>query len=771
MSIKIDKPELFKEMLKTGINLFTGAGFSKLPDSNGNVLPDAQNLCNEICKEFSVSKTYSDDLERLSNIINLRAKQQFQNYLRSKYTVSSYNCLYDNLNLIRINSFITTNIDNIVQCVMDRSSIYCLHNIVEYGAVKKSSHIIPFIPLHGNVKDLNSHLYFGKSELANVDDDNKELFHTMHSKLLEAPTLFWGYGFHDNAIERTISKLLEKNKHSIWIQCLPENKNIDYFRDLGCYIIEGTTEELLIWINENSKTSQEPVGSLESIESIKDYLIPTRNQIETVSLEDYYVGGCTHWYCILSRYPYETKSVNALYENVLSNKNIIAIGIPFSGKTTTMMQLAAKVNADIKIIVSDISLTEAQRIINVLNSKDAFVFIDNCCDDANITKLFMKQPNLKVVGFSDDYAFESSKHLFEPIDYTRIEIGELEISEAQRIFENIPQILRKEKFSYKDTDEEKFSMLEMISKNVKGILTEERIKILLERLLDDSVEGFEIVSLAIYLVHNKSSLNTDVLCSFFNTTDYSRLTSLLSKAEGYLNEMNVELLPDQYDQNYYNIRSVLFAHLAFEVLINSFKTQFSEVIKKFTINVAPYKIYRYYIFKRSAYDARLFKLLFKGNAHILYEHISHFDESAYTLQQWALYKAYLGDYSGAFSDIDKAINISQNNFSIRNSRAIILFEANKTQKTKIAQERICEAMDILQQCFTSDKRKVYHAQKYAEYALFLAKEQNNTDYIKQAKDWLESIIKTKESTSIRTKQLLKEVKEIVECQSHKNLLL
>ena len=131
----------------------------------------------------------------------------------------------------------------------------------------------------------------------------------------------------------------------------------------------------------------------------------------------------------------------------------------------------------------------------------------------------------------------------------------------------------------------------------------------------------------------------------------------------------------------------------------------------------------------------------------------------------------MGDYSGAFSDIDKAINISQNNFSIRNSRAIILFEANKTQKTKIAQERICEAMDILQQCFTSDKRKVYHAQKYAEYALFLAKEQNNTDYIKQAKDWLESIIKTKESTSIRTKQLLKEVKEIVECQSHKNLLL
>lgn len=762
MSIKIDKPEMFKEMLSTGINLFTGAGFSKLPDSNGNVLPDATDLCTEICKEFSILETYSNDLERLSNIINLRAKQQFQNYLRSKYTVSSYNSLYDSLNLISINSFITTNIDNIIQCVMDQSSIFSLHNIVEYGATKKNKSIIPFIPLHGNVKDLNSHLYFGKSELANVDDDNKELFHTMHSKLLEAPTLFWGYGFHDTAIERTISKLLEKNKHSIWIQCLPGNENISYFRDLGCYIIEGTTEELLIWIRENSKETHQQTSDFENLETLKNYIIPSRNQIETVSLEDYYVGGCTHWYCILSGYPYETKSVNTLYENILLSKNIIAIGIPFSGKTTTMMQLAAKVNADIKLVISDISLTEAQRIINVLGSKDAFIFIDNCCDDANITKLFMQQPNLKVIGFSDDYIFESSKHLFEPINYKRIEIGELEIGEAQRVFENIPPVLQKDTFSYKDSAEEKFAMLEMISKNVRGVLSKERVRNLLARLFSTSIDGFKIIALAVYLVHNKSALNTDVLCSFFDTTDYSKLTSLLTATQGYLNEVDVELLPDEFDQNYYNIRSVLFSHLAFGVLTDSFKTEFSDVIKRFILSVPPYKIYRYYIFKRSAYDARLFKSLFGEGAHMLYEHISRFDDSAYTLQQWALYKAYLGDYSGAFSDIDKAINISRNNFSIRNSRAIILFEANKNQRTKIAEEGIAEAMDILQQCFASDKRKVYHAQKYAEYSLFLAKEWENVNYISQAKDWLESIIETKESTSRGTKQLLKELNEIID---------
>ena len=69
-----------------------------------------------------------------------------------------------------------------------------------------------------------------------------------------------------------------------------------------------------------------------------------------------------------------------------------------------------------------------------------------------------------------------------------------------------------------------------------------------------------------------------------------------------------------------------------------------------------------------------------------------------------------------------------------------------------------EAMQILQQCFfSSDKRKVYHAQKYAEFSLFLAKEWGNPYYLTQAKEWLKSIVDRKESTSVRTTTLLKEV--------------
>ena len=138
--------------------------------------------------------------------------------------------------------------------------------------------------------------------------------------------------------------------------------------------------------------------------------------------------------------------------------------------------------------------------------------------------------------------------------------------------------------------------------------------------------------------------------------------------------------------------------------------------------------------------------------------IYRFDNSAYTLQQQALCKAYLGDFSGAFSDIDKALNKSRSNFSIRNSHAIILFEANKGKRTPIAEEGMAKAMSMLQECFHSDKRKVYHAQKFADFALYLAKEWGKKDYLEDAQTWLEQIVTSGESQSVRTKNLLDHVR-------------
>ena len=45
MAVQIEDEEVFKSALKHGINLFTGDGFSALPDDNGNKLPLGLEYC------------------------------------------------------------------------------------------------------------------------------------------------------------------------------------------------------------------------------------------------------------------------------------------------------------------------------------------------------------------------------------------------------------------------------------------------------------------------------------------------------------------------------------------------------------------------------------------------------------------------------------------------------------------------------------------------------------------------------------------------------
>jgi hypothetical protein len=208
--LEIDNRNIFFDNLRNGINLFTGAGFSKLESPDGKILPDAKDLSDQICKDFSISAAYSNDLGKISTILKRNDKDRFQKYLREKFEVHNYNKLYD---------------------ILDTT--------------KKNGQLIEFIPLHGDIKDLNSELYFGNFELCNVDATNHALFSSMERNLQMHPTLFWGYGFHDGSVLKVLDNVLTQHAQDIWIQCLPENESIEFFRSLGCNVIIATTEELL----------------------------------------------------------------------------------------------------------------------------------------------------------------------------------------------------------------------------------------------------------------------------------------------------------------------------------------------------------------------------------------------------------------------------------------------------------------------------------------------------------------------------------------------
>lgn len=756
MAIKIEYENLFKQKLENGINLFTGAGFSVLPDDDNQKLPDASQLCGEIYKTFEVDNSFGDDLESLSSIIESTASQQYQSFLRERFKIDKYNVLYDTINKINMKSYITTNIDNIIESVIDNSEKYYFRSITQYGSPKFAPCEVEYLPLHGNVSDIESHLYFGKFDLAMVDDYNKDLFDLAFAHLEKYPTLFWGYGFHDSGVNKIVTRILKKQQKDIWVQCREEGSMSSLYKALGCHIIVGETQELLEWIDQNItiSNSNQALGN----KLLDEYKLPTINKVAVIPREEYYTNSSTNWYNIISFHAYSRPIISKIEDLCIKYKNVIIDGISFSGKTTLLMQLALKIDAPIKLYFNELTPNLSKFIINTIGSRNkAFIFVDECSNDMDAYAILARATNIYTISTSETFLFESSKHKLDHILYKKIDLDELNRTEAQAIYEKIPQKVRADNFHYKDNLEEKFGMFEMISKNVANLLSEDKVEHILQNVYTENYKVFEIVAVTTYLNYNKSVSSLDIFLSYFDE-DYSIICKYIEDANMLLSDTIV--IENEDNEAYYSLRSNLFTKYSNSTLSSKFKNDYKKIVKRFIFQVNPFKIHRYDVFKRSAYDATFFYKLYGNDANDIYSFIYNYDNNAYTLQQWALYKTKTGDFKGAFDDIDNALAVKPQNFSIQNTHAIILFEANKNLRTAEAQKELTRAMDILSKCYNSDKRKIYHAQKYAEFAIFLANNFSNSSYIMSANEWIENIITYDESRSPWTLSLQRKLKQM-----------
>lgn len=755
MTIKIDNASLLAEKLCTGISLFTGAGFSLLPDQQGKTLPEGLELAQELVKKFDIDEIYEDDLTYISEQC---PKEELDSFLRKRFTVTSYNPLYKVLNKIKINTYVTTNIDNILRSAVRDGNMYYINNMREYGAPMNNPNELYYIPLHGDVLDKNSNLYFSKSELTQVTTENKDLFDAMYTRLSKDSVLFIGYSFKDGGVMKVVTELIRNGCHDIWIQCMPtDKKNIVFFKNKGCNIIEADTEALLKWIEAQENVKSKDMISQNSLcESLKAYRIPSLSDVPAIQNAEYLQKGNTDWYPILVNVPYERKEVNLLYNEALRKKHAILIGEKFTGKTTVLMQTALKVVADIKLYLDAPRVEEAIFVCGQIQSQKAWIFIHNCTADIEAFKVFTAQPNLYVIGSSNEYQYETVRHLIDnEISYSTINVSELSQSEAREIYNKVPTGLKGTVFKYKSpkNNDDKYSMLEFVGNNIVNSFTKRKIASMLDEMLKKNKMIFEIITLTAYLSENYSALSYNILASYFNIPVYPNAVELVKQAKEYLRSYAYDSM-DVYE-DYYLLRSKLFATNTRELLIRNHKTAYAAIIEKFIKTVSSFRILRYDIFRRKAYDAELFSKLFSyEQSNEIFSLLYQKNPNCYTLQQWALCKMKFKHYKEAFADIDHALSLAPNNFSIQNSQAIILFEANKYDYSETALNSLKEAMSILRDCYNNDKRKIYHSQKFAEFAIILQEKHNCKDFIEDAKKWiLETIQEQGENISKKTKEL------------------
>jgi hypothetical protein len=141
--------------------------------------------------------------------------------------------------------------------------------------------------------------------------------------------------------------------------------------------------------------------------------------------------------------------------------------------------------------------------------------------------------------------------------------------------------------------------------------------------------------------------------------------------------------------------------------------------------VGPRVIPDYRTFRRYAHDNEFALKAYPDfrDGKIFYEHLFARDDNAYDYQHGAIYMSKLGQFNIAFDWIERALSKTGSRvFSIRNSHAVILFDANfpvfrKDPKNGTAFEGIADSMAVLEKCITDDQARRYHLLRFADQAM------------------------------------------------------
>ncbi len=747
--MNIELENTFTTAIRSNINLFLGSGFSTLAsDKDGNPLPTSDQLAFELVKVFGAADLSKLPLDKLSTILKARQLDQFNEFLKKRFTVGNYDPAYNILNSIKLSSIITTNIDDLITKVLSVNPIYYLNNVTMRGSAALDKTAINYIPLHGNVNDEKPDFIFSATELATAFSMDRDKWHYLTHALQDKPTVFLGYGMQDSGVLEALhpNTTSHRAKEIMWIMLREHDEATEaYYRALGFNIIIGGIQEFLAYLKDlilPADTIPAPLPT--SRQLFPRYQIPDPTKVPQRPLTRFYGGEPPIWADIFSGRICRTKFYRTVEDTINAKKNIIVTGLAASGKTTLMMQLAASITTPgQKLVCSDLTFEKAELLVRYLRSETALVFVDNFADDIDAFNLLLRASHITAIGFERDYNFEIASHRLDEQSYELINITDLNKDDVQSIFSSIPVELRKRYLTLPEETEENPSLFEIIQLNITLPKLQERFSSVLEHLESSNPTLVDILVMLAYVHSCRTPVSFEMILAFLRnvTTDYKEVYKLIRKlGEMVAESADVNILAEQ-EQDYFIPRSTIVAEA---IISQAPSIILKRVLLTFHNEVSSYRIFRYDVFKKRAYDASIMKKAFfdwaEGKA--FYEKAFRSDPSPYIRQQGALYLSKMRMYPEAFAWIDEALILSRFKvFSIRNSHAIILFKANidKSIDDVTVRETLDQSMAILSECHSNDKRKLYHALTFADQAIRYYDKFGDgqaKEYLVTAKKWL-----------------------------------
>ena len=570
------------------------------------------------------------------------------------------------------------------------------------------------------------------------------------NRIQQTPTLYWGYRVEDASVLQALAKetISGRKKAESWIVLRSDDKEaIEYYSSLDFQTIVADTVDLLKYIGQLPVTKE--VGSAKSLlgKHFSEFKIPPLASVPVRSVNEFYLGAEPTWYDVYSGKIHETSHFTSAKNAIAGAKSVVLIGAAVTGKSTLLKQLATRLTGfGLNIYIDEITPEKAALLVRDIDAEGQPVvaFIDNAADASEAIQLLVRSHNIKVVAAERDYVFDSVSHRFPTSHFELLDISGLTPVDTQAVQSSIPTDIHRRSFERHDdhlASDADPTFFEVITSTIIRNSLADRFIEAVKTLKTSRPVAHDLLIASCYCYACRIPISVDIATAYSRVHGVNPIEvvdilesmgSLLSLYEGALADTT---------QNYYVPRSRQVS----EVVLNRIPADdLRNVLEIFNSEVSPTKIGRYDIFRRGAYDARLIGRAFPKWEEGLdfYERAFLRDSSHSLKQQGALYLSHKHNYELAFVWIDEARGMtSRNNTAIRNSYAVILFNANyEKQSSPEVMASLDESMGMLRKCYDEDHRKVYHAKVFADQALKYSRKfpysPSLKEYLQSSDQWL-----------------------------------
>lgn len=737
MLLEVRRSGLFDEDLRGPVNLFTGAGFSRLAtNSNGLPLPLGEELKDLIITRFKREDLIALDLQSVYTIITNERKDELDDFLVEIFSVAGGHEAYTPLRKLNISHLYSTNIDDLASKVFapvqDQNS-RVFHDVLQYGEPRDRESVIRFIPLHGSVKHDPRDFVFTSGQISSAFQADQQTWFVFQRELQIRPTIFLGYGMHDAGVLQALHNASLKSSNR-WILVRPNQGAIEsLYESLGFHVIVGEIADFLEYLDRRSPTATTVQG--------RPLLgrVPSRNEIAQRPARNFFLGAEPEWSDAYSPQITKRRANDRVLDLILQGKNAAIIGLPLSGKSTILKQVAVDLSATRSCIYFDHLTIETAREIEAEHHNSTtkpIVLLDQFIDSRDAFNYLASSGGFKFIIAESSMFFDAINPRSLKTSLVTVSCTEVDRADFQRIVTSLPDDVRRAQV-YADegaATTESFGLFEGLVRHVYDDELKQRFRASLRSFEQRDQDAFDVYIMACYINMCRTLVSYDMIHLFTGSRDYTQVYRIIERIKEFVAETENPL---DVSQDHFSVRSSGLARIAIRQVA---KSAFGRVFDRFHRSVSSRVIPDFPTFRRYAFDndfvVRAYADVDLGKR--FYERLFAQYDNAYDYQHGAVYLSKSHRYGLAFEWIDKALSLSGGRtFAIRNSHAVILFEANigifsSDPGNQTAWQGLRQSMSVLQSCIENDRYRRYHLLRFTDQATKIVKILDSTE----AQQWL-----------------------------------